>query len=210
MSIRRPYVESPIIMATVRLVAPFVLTYGLFVTLHGASSPGGGFQGGVIAASVIVMLSFAYGIDPTWEWLDKRVLVGLAAGGIAVFAIVALGPILFGAEFLDLGVYPYVPDPFKYGIELIEVGIGMTVAGVITILFFALSRGAMPPGGEPYPKPSDAPRSAGAARADGSPSNPASDSAPADGTDPSAESIDEPTGTEPATSTDASNAGEQA
>lgn len=154
MSIQRPYTESPIIMATVRLVAPFVLTYGLFVTLHGASSPGGGFQGGVITAAVIVMLSFAYGIDPTWEWLDKRVLVGLASGGIAVFAAVALGPILFEerADFLELGVYP-VPNASKYGIELVEVGIAMTVASVVTLLFFALARGAMPPSGSPSEKP---------------------------------------------------------
>ncbi|ELZ14194.1 monovalent cation/H+ antiporter subunit B [Halovivax asiaticus JCM 14624] len=156
MSDGRTYVESPIIMATVRLVAPFVLTYGLFITLHGASSPGGGFQGGVIVASVIVMLSFAYGIDPTWEWLDKRVLVGITSGGIAVFAALALGPILLGTggDFLELGSYPVIPNPWKYGIELVEVGIAMTVAGVVIVLFFQLARGAMPPGGSPYAKPS--------------------------------------------------------
>ncbi|AGB16200.1 multisubunit Na+/H+ antiporter, MnhB subunit [Halovivax ruber XH-70] len=156
MSDGRTYVESPIIMATVRLVAPFVLTYGLFITLHGASSPGGGFQGGVIVASVIVMLSFAYGIDPTWEWLDKRVLVGITSGGILVFAAIALGAVLFGtrSDFLELGVYPAIPHPWKYGIELVEVGIAMTVAGVVIVLFFQLARGAMPPGGSPYAKPS--------------------------------------------------------
>ncbi|WP_114576468.1 MnhB domain-containing protein [Saliphagus sp. LR7] len=147
MSSRRPYVESPVIMATVRLVAPFVLTYGIFVTLHGASSPGGGFQGGVIAAAVIVMLSFAYGIDLTWEWIDKRVLVGLVGGGVALFGAIALGAVLFGGQFLEVGVYP-IPEPDKYGIELVEVGIGMTVAGVVTSLFFTLARGAMPPVGE--------------------------------------------------------------
>ncbi len=147
MSSRRPYVESPVIMATVRLVAPFVLTYGIFVTLHGASSPGGGFQGGVIAAAVIVMLSFAYGIDLTWEWVDKRVVVGLVGGGVALFGGIALGAVLFGGQFLEVGVYP-IPEPDKYGIELVEVGIGMTVAGVITSLFFTLARGAMPPVGE--------------------------------------------------------------
>ncbi|MFC3958292.1 MnhB domain-containing protein [Halovivax cerinus] len=159
MSDRRTYVESPIIMATVRLVAPFVLTYGLFITLHGASSPGGGFQGGVIVASVIVMLSFAYGIDATWEWLDKRVLVGITTGGIAVFAALALGPILAepGADFLELGALPLIPNPWKYGIELVEVGIAMTVAGVVIVLFFQLARGAMPPGGSPYAMPSAGP-----------------------------------------------------
>ncbi|WP_276257083.1 MnhB domain-containing protein [Halomontanus rarus] len=147
MTSRRPYVESPVIMSTVRLVAPFVLTFGIFVTLHGASSPGGGFQGGVIVASVIVMLSFAYGIDLTWEWLDKRVLVGITAGGVALFGGIALGAVLLGGQFLELEVYP-VKDAVKYGIELVEVGIAMIVTGVIVSLFFTLARGAMPPAGE--------------------------------------------------------------
>lgn len=140
---RRTYVESPVIMATVRLVAPFVLTFGLFVTLHGASSPGGGFQGGVILAAVIVMLSFAYGIDLTWEWLNKRALVAVTSGGLALFGGIALGTVFFGGDFFELPVYP-IEDASKYGIELVEVGIAMIVTGVITSLFFTLARGAMP------------------------------------------------------------------
>ena len=63
----RPYVESPIIMATVRVVAPFVFTFGLFIMFHGADSSGGGFQGGVIVGTVILMLGIAFGIEPTRE-----------------------------------------------------------------------------------------------------------------------------------------------
>ena len=40
------YTESTVIMTTVRLVAPFVFTYGLFIMFHGADTAGGGFQGG--------------------------------------------------------------------------------------------------------------------------------------------------------------------
>lgn len=183
MSSRRPYVESPVIMATVRLVAPFVLTYGIFVTLHGASSPGGGFQGGVIAAAVIIMLSFAYGIDLTWEWLDKRVLVSLVGGGVALFGGVALGAVLFGGQFLEVGVYP-IPEADKYGIELVEVAIGMIVAGVVTSLFFTLARGAMPPVGKDGDGGSDAAATDGGpvtGRARGGETGP--DGASTDGTD---------------------------
>ena len=98
------YVESTIIMTTVRLVAPFVLTFALFIMFHGADSPGGGFQGGVIAGSVIMMLAFAYGIESTRQWVDVRIVSVLASGGVLVFAAIGLGTIALGGQFLVLAV----------------------------------------------------------------------------------------------------------
>ena len=72
---RGTYTESEVIMSTVRVVTPFVLTFGLFVTFHGADSPGGGFQGGALVGTVALMLAFAFGIDATRRWLDRKSVV---------------------------------------------------------------------------------------------------------------------------------------
>lgn len=144
------YVESPIIMTTVRVVAPFVLTFGLFIMLHGADSPGGGFQGGVIAATVVMMTAFAFGIDATRGWLDARAIVGLMSVGVLTFAGIGLGSILLGGAFLEYQTYP-IAHASKYGIELVELAIGAIVAGVVVGLFFVLSAGfghAIDEGGE--------------------------------------------------------------
>jgi len=139
---RRTYVESTIIMTTVRVLVPFVFTYGLFVMFHGASSPGGGFQGGVIVGSVVVMLGFAFGIDPTREWVRSDVLRGLAVVGVLTFAGVGLGGIVLGGAFLEYGVFePYYYHASKYLIELVEVAIGAIVASVVVGLFFSLDAG---------------------------------------------------------------------
>lgn len=140
---QRPlYVESPIIMTTVRVVAPFVLTFGLFIMLHGADSPGGGFQGGVIAGSVVMMTAFAFGIDATREWVDARAIVGLTSLGVLTFAGIGLGAIALDGTFLQYDVYaPFIPHASKYGIELVELAIGAIVAGVVVGLFFVLSAG---------------------------------------------------------------------
>jgi len=140
---RRAYVESTIIMTVVRVVSPFVLTFGLFIMFHGADTPGGGFQGGAVVGSVILMLAFAFGADPVRRWLDVRVIVALLAGGLTTFVAVGLGTMALGGNFLQYGLY----DPLfgakvrKYGIELVELGIGATVAGVITGLFFLIDAG---------------------------------------------------------------------
>lgn len=136
------YVESTIIMTTVRVVSPFVLTFALFVMFHGADSPGGGFQGGVIAGATVMMLAFAYGIETTRQWVDVRVVAALASGGVLVFATIGLGAIALGGNFLQYNEYLFIyEEASKYGIELVELGIGAIVASVAIGLFFLLAAG---------------------------------------------------------------------
>lgn len=142
-----PYTESQVIMPTVKIVAPFAFTYGLFVTFHGGGSPGGGFQGGAIVAAVVFMIAFAFGIEATREWLANTVVVALAVGGTLVFAGIGLVPIGLGGAFLQYELLP-IPDPVKYGMEGVEIlGIGTIVAGVLMGLFFVLANGFSDAGG---------------------------------------------------------------
>lgn len=132
--------ESVVITKTVRLIAPFVFAFGLFTMFHGASTIGGGFQGGVVVASVIVTIAFAFGLDQTGRWLDRDVLTATAVTGVLVFAAVGIGPLAFGGTILDFGAYPGKKGAL-YAIELVELGIGVTVAGTIVILFFEMAGG---------------------------------------------------------------------
>lgn len=141
---RVPYTESQVIMTTVKIVSPFVLTYGLFITFHGADSPGGGFQGGAIIASVVLMIAFAFGIDATRQWLSNDLVVGLATGGVAAFGSIGLGAMLLGGNFLQYDRYP-IKHPVKYGMEAVEIaGIALIVSGVLMGLFFLLAAGYAP------------------------------------------------------------------
>jgi len=140
------YVESQIIMSTVRVITPFSLTYGLFLMFHGADSPGGSFQGGAIIGATVLMIAFAFGIEPTRNWLRNRTVVVLAAGGTAMFALVGLIPMAYGANFLE---HPFYDEQFgiktKWGLEAIEVlGVAPIVAGVVSGLFFVIAAGSLP------------------------------------------------------------------
>jgi multicomponent Na+:H+ antiporter subunit B len=153
---RAPFTDSPVVTTTVRLLAPFVLTYGLFTLFHGTSSVGGGFQGGVVAAAMVVTVAFAFGIRQTAEWLDDRALAATVASGMVVFGVVATLGVVFGGTFLQLDVLP-IPKATVYATEAIEIGIGATVAAVIVVLFVRIADG--------YEEPT-----AGTEPADGSPS----------------------------------------
>jgi len=134
-----PYTESQVIMPTVKIVAPFAFTYGLFITFHGSGSPGGGFQGGAIVAAVVFMIAFAFGIEATRDWLANTVVVALAVGGALAFAGIGLIPVARGGAFLQ---YDLLPIPVKYGLESVEIfGIAAIVSGVLMGLFFLLANG---------------------------------------------------------------------
>ncbi|AQL41754.1 cation:proton antiporter [Halorientalis sp. IM1011] len=138
---RSLYVESPIIMATVRVVAPFVFTFGLFIMFHGADSAGGGFQGGVIVSTVILMLAIAFGVEATRDWIRPERLVAIVGIGVSVFLSIGIGTVVAGGGFLDYSAVP-IYHASKYGIELVELAIGVIVSGIVAGLFFGLAVGA--------------------------------------------------------------------
>ena len=135
-----PYVESPLIMTTVRVITPFVFTFGLFVMFHGADSSGGGFQGGVIVGTVVFMLGIAFGIEATRNWVGAESLIALISLGVLAFLLIGVGSVVLGGAFLQYDVYGFYKAT-KYGIEFVELAIGLVVAGTVTGLFFVIASG---------------------------------------------------------------------
>ncbi len=136
-------VASPVVTTTVRLLTPFVVTFGLFTMFHGTSSVGGGFQGGVVVAAGVVTVAFSFGIDQARQWLDDGVLTLFVVSGVVTFAVVAVGGVLLGTTFLGLEAYRTATGVEKavvYAVELVELGIGATVATTILVMVTQLGR----------------------------------------------------------------------
>ncbi|WP_049923578.1 MnhB domain-containing protein [Halopiger djelfimassiliensis] len=155
------YTESQVIMTAVKILAPFTLTYGMFMVLHGSDTPGGSFQGGTIVGVTVLMLAFAFGIEPTRQWLRNSVLVGLATGGVAIFAGIGLSMMALGGNFLEFDrIYEVLGHKQKWGLEAIEIGgVSLIVSSVIITLFFAMAAGFNAQGhsGTGGHEPADAP-----------------------------------------------------
>ncbi len=141
------YIESQIIMTTVRIAAPFVLTYGMFTTFHGANTPGGAFQGGTIVAATMLMLAFAFGIAPTQQWLDNNVLIGLITVGVLSFGVLGVGGFIGKGSFLDHSLFTVfgLKKATKWSMELFEItGIFPIIIGTIIGLFYLAASGYQP------------------------------------------------------------------
>lgn len=138
-----PVSQSPVIKTASRTVTPFVVAFGVYITLFGTSLPGGAFQGGIVMGSTVVLIGLAFGFEPTQEWLDARVLGSLFLIGAGLFGGVAIGGVVFGGALLELYVFPLSVENM---VKLVEVAIAALVTGVVIGLVIWLAAGVS--GGE--------------------------------------------------------------
>ena len=128
---------SAIVRTVCRRVAVFVQIFGLYVIMHGHSSPGGGFQGGVILASSFMLLALGDGVEEVRRRVSLDALTGLTSAGVLVYAGIGVVCLLFGANYLDYSALP-VTDPRSVGMLVIEIGVGLTVAAAMLSIFLDL------------------------------------------------------------------------
>jgi len=127
--------ESTIFVA--RVFAPLVLLFGLYMVLHATVTPGGGFQGGVVIASGLLLVYLGEGYDP-WRCLaPSRVFDAMEGGGSLLFLLCGLAPMAAGGAFMEnllpLGT---IKDVFSGGLMVIEnAGVGIAVVGGFAMLF---------------------------------------------------------------------------
>lgn len=132
---------SPVLDAACRLLVPFMLLFALYVVAHGHESPGGGFQGGTIIASTIILLRMVRGQEQAWGLPHTHALC-LACLGVVVYAGLGLLSLVFRGNYLDYSVLPLPLHPAQVramGILGIEIGVVLGVAGVFVMIFDALT-----------------------------------------------------------------------
>ena len=136
--------NSLILSAATRLLAPLILAYSLFILLRGHNDPGGGFIGGLVAAVAFALYAKANGtaavrrairVDPA-----MMALTGLAC---AIFAGI-WGWLDRGAFLASLWPLLTVDaEGHKEGLPvgsttLFDTGVYLVVVGAVVGLFLAL------------------------------------------------------------------------
>jgi multicomponent Na+:H+ antiporter subunit B len=154
-SVRRVHTTSAAVRLTAMgLVGPTVLL-AIYITMHGHLTPGGGFQGGVIAATAL-MLVYLGSDYAAMRRLRPQALVETAkAGGAGAFVLIGLaGLIVAGAfleNFLPLG---HPGDLVSAGtIPLLSLAVGIEVAGSFVLLLSDFLTQLLVIRREPGPKP---------------------------------------------------------
>ena len=126
-----------ILRVSTKPLIPFILLFALYVQFHGDYGPGGGFQAGVIFAAAIVLYALVFGFYEAFRIFHRRLLAILTASGVLLYGMVGVISMLLGGNFLDYSVLAHDPVHGQhYGILLIELGVGLSVAAVMLSLYF--------------------------------------------------------------------------
>ncbi|MBP90749.1 MAG: cation:proton antiporter [Planctomycetaceae bacterium] len=142
--------QHSILRVVAKLLIPFILLFALYVQFHGDYGPGGGFQAGVIFAAGIVLYGLVFGLQAARNVAPPIVMERLIALGVLIYAGTGVAAMFCGGNFLDYSALEYsflqgsllerhLPHGQHLGILLVELGVGITVAAVMILIFFSFA-----------------------------------------------------------------------
>lgn len=132
--------DSVVLRTATRYLLPLLLLFSVFALLRGHNEPGGGFVGGLVAATAFALYAIGFGVVPARQLLQvsPRRLIGV---GLLVAASSGMIGLLGGDPFMtarwDTREIPVIG---KLGTPLLfDIGVYLAVIGVALTIIFALA-----------------------------------------------------------------------
>jgi multicomponent Na+:H+ antiporter subunit B len=133
-------VSSVILQTAARAIEPLLLFFAAYLVVAGHNEPGGGFVGGLVAASAFTLHSIAFGVASARRALraDPRTLAGL---GLVVALVAAWwGPAAGAAPMTGLWAKLPGHTALALGTPVVfDLGVFLVVVGATLAAIFGLS-----------------------------------------------------------------------
>ena len=126
------------VRATTLPAALITIVFGFYIGLHGALTPGGGFQAGVILASSLLLVYLAENTSAFKQLTSHTAVELVEAIGAGAYALIGLAPLCLGlplvTNWLPLGT---TGDVFASGnIALISATVGVEVTAAFLLVLY--------------------------------------------------------------------------
>ena len=96
----KTFKKKPVIVRSAAdFFLPLACVYGAYVVLHGHLSPGGGFQGGVLVASAILLVFLGYGSLKVRKTFNDHKLHSSETVAEILYVVIALIGVFTGLNF---------------------------------------------------------------------------------------------------------------
>ena len=116
------------------LIATAMILFSIIVLLRGHNDPGGGFIGGLIAASATAIYGMARGVGEVRRLLRFNPIT-FAGFGVTLSCVVGLISLLFGVPFMTALWLP----GYLFGVPgAFDIGVYFVVFGTMTAIILAL------------------------------------------------------------------------
>lgn len=134
-------INDVILQTVTKIVLFIIIISSVHLFLAGHNAPGGGFIGGLMTASAVVLLLIAYDVDTVKQILPVN-YINLAAIGLFIAVLTGVGSFVFGESFLShtFGHFhlPLLGDTelatallFDLGVYLVVIGVTLTIIQTI-------------------------------------------------------------------------------
>ena len=132
--------KDPILRVCTKILVGPIILFGLYVQFHGDYGPGGGFQAGVIVAAGFILHSLIFGLSEGRRLISQKLNIFIMFSGVLLYGGVGLISVFKNTEYLNYNILAHDHKHGQHlGILLVEFGVGLTVAGVMLILFHLFS-----------------------------------------------------------------------
>ena len=135
-------INDVILRTVVRAVVFIVLTLGMYLFFAGHNAPGGGFIGGLVLGSAVVLMYLTYDIETVYKSMPfdfKKV----AALGVLLATGSAIAALFFDEPFLQQtdGYFtlPILGEVHLTTVTIFEAGVALTVIGVLVTIILSIS-----------------------------------------------------------------------
>lgn len=140
--------RSLILAEGARLLLPMLILLSIFVLYRGHNEPGGGFIGGLVGATAIILYAMGQGLERTWKMIPRTpiwfISIGLLVAVTSAFAGPLAGKTAMEGLWLPTFELP-VLGTIHLGTPLIfDVGVYLTVVGFTTLVALALKELRLP------------------------------------------------------------------
>jgi len=135
-------INDVILRTVVRVVVFIILTLGIYLFFAGHNAPGGGFIGGLVLGSAVVLMYLTYDIETVYKSMPfdfKKV----AALGVLLATGSAIAALFFDEPFLqqtdDYFTLPILGEVHLTTVTIFEAGVALTVIGVLVTIILSIS-----------------------------------------------------------------------
>ncbi len=130
-----------ILRVVTKMLVGAIILFAFYVQFHGDFSPGGGFQAGVIMAVAFILYGLVFGLAKVQQVFPPWLVHKMVALGVLIYAGTGYASLFLGYNFLDYAAFsPHHPSHGQHwGIFAVELGVGITVTGVMIAIYYAFA-----------------------------------------------------------------------
>lgn len=124
-----------------KILLPFIFMFGFYVLFHGKVSPGGGFQGGAICATALILYALIFGVEATENIITDKKLKFIACIGALLYCTIGMASIFLGGKFLEYNAFFSNTHLSQFvGVMGIEIGVQLTVFASLSLIYLKLAK----------------------------------------------------------------------